>query len=107
MSGDAVISGNATYYLGGGVSVSASGTFNKTGGSVIYGDSPAYTTTAQNSGPNANTVTRIAFPGRNGHAVLYYNGTNYFYRNDTLGAGAGISTTGVSTGDTLAFEGYR
>jgi predicted outer membrane repeat protein len=106
MSDSAVISGNTASGYGGGVYVD-SGTFTKSGGSVIYGDFPANTTTAQTAGPNANTATNTYTTGENGHAVLYYNGTNAFYRNNTLDTGDNITTTGVSTGDTLAFEGYR
>jgi hypothetical protein len=105
MSGSAVISGN-TATNGGGVFVD-SGTFTRSGSSVIYGDSPATTTTAQYSGPNANTATSSSNPGQNGHAVLYYNGTNYFYRNGDPDAGVDITTVGVTTGNPDDFEGYR
>jgi hypothetical protein len=107
MSGG-TISGNDTSNGGGVYVISTSGTFNKSGSSVIYGDSPATTTTAQTAGPNANTATSTINISQNGHAVLYFNGTNYFYRNADLGAGAGITAdTGVTTSLLGAFEGYR
>jgi hypothetical protein len=86
MSGSAEISGNKAGSQGGGVYVFG-GTFTKSGSSVIYGDSPAATTTAQTAGPDANTATRTSDPGKNGHAVFYYSGTNSFYRNETLNIG--------------------
>jgi hypothetical protein len=49
MSGGS-ISGNTATYSGGGVFFYNNPTFTKTGG-IIYGDAPADTTTAQNSGP--------------------------------------------------------
>jgi hypothetical protein len=90
MSGG-TISGNTASTTGGGVYVyyygaTHYGSFTKTGGTV-YGDSPADTTTAQNSEPNANTATL----GKNGHAVMLYK-SGYYYRNETLGTGDNIST---------------
>jgi hypothetical protein len=72
---------------GGGVFVAA-GSFNKTGNSVIYGDT---NTTFGDDDTNNNTATGGA---TNGHAVYYYNGSKY--RNKTLGSGENIRTSSAT-----------
>jgi hypothetical protein len=100
------ISGNTASWNGGGVYVYLGTFFGKTGG-IIYGDSPAATTTPQTAGPNANTATSSIRAGQNGHAVMYEeHGGIFFYRNGDLNAGADITTTGVTTGSYTPFEGY-
>jgi hypothetical protein len=101
MSGG-TISGN-TASEGGGVCVTV-GTFTKTGG-IIYGDSPASTTTPQTSGANANTATSASNAGKNGHAMFYGISSRY-YCNETLtdDAGGDISATDTlptTSGETL------
>ncbi|MDR1900647.1 MAG: hypothetical protein LBQ55_11595 [Treponema sp.] len=82
------ISGN-TATSGGGVFVGTTGSFTKTGG-IIYGDSD---TNPANGNPTDNTAT---YNATSGHAVFYYDGTNSYYRNTTLGAGDGISTSNAA-----------
>jgi hypothetical protein len=96
MSGG-TISGNTTYYGGGVLVFGNNATFSKTGG-TIYGDSPAGTTTAQTSGPNANTATSTSNIGKNGHAVFLQKSspTAYYYRNEDL-----TGADNISSADTL------
>jgi hypothetical protein len=88
------ISGNSAS-IGGGVCVypnsGVSGSFSKTGNSVIYGDNdgtpfPDNGSVTDNTAKNGNT---------NGHAVHYQDGSNRYYRDDILGSGDNISTETV------------
>jgi hypothetical protein len=73
------ISGNTASSPGGGGGVYVISTFNKTGPSVIYGD----TDTAHTAGSDENTATT------SGHAVYHIDGRK---RNSTAGPGVNIST---------------
>ncbi|MDR1898605.1 MAG: bacterial Ig-like domain-containing protein [Treponema sp.] len=84
LSGNGKITGNSAP-TGGGVLVEGSGTFSKTGG-VINGD------TDHTPGDTENTATNDDGGQVWGHAVFYNGGSDYYYRNATLGAGDDIST---------------
>ena len=74
--------GNLGNYYGGGVDVRG-GSFNKSGGGVIYG----------NDASDANKNT--AYGNTYGHAVYYTVSSRYFYHDTTLNATDNISTTGA------------
>jgi uncharacterized repeat protein (TIGR02543 family) len=88
MSGG-TISGNSANY-GGGVYVNNNRIFNKTGDSVIYGD----TDNTHEEGSTENTAMYAA--STSGHAV-FYNKSPYYYRDSTLLSGVDISTTDTVT----------
>jgi uncharacterized repeat protein (TIGR02543 family) len=87
MSGG-TISGNSAINSGGGVYAATGSTFNKTGNSVIYGD----TDHTHTDGSDENTVTSGTHKG---HAVYYDNDSKW--RDKTLESGENISTSDTVT----------
>jgi uncharacterized repeat protein (TIGR02543 family) len=81
---DGTISGNYAN-RGGGVYVNGSGSFSKTGDSVICGDDDG---DPENGNPTDNTAT---YGDTYGHAVYYTSGPRY--RDKTLNSGDNISTS--------------
>jgi hypothetical protein len=90
MKGGKISGNNNTISYGGGVLVYTSGSFAKSGGGIIYGD------TDNTHTPGSTENTTIGGSNIWGHAVYYYKDSGY-YRNDTLGAGDDISTGTLPT----------
>lgn len=87
------VTGNTNGGNGGGVFVSSSGRFSKSGGGVIYGNDAG--------SADKNTVSR---GNTYGHAVYYRSSSSDYYRDTTLNAADDISTAGTlptTSGQTL------